>query len=902
MGKTYLFLVFFLLPFISKAQSQTDNWFFGIESGIKFTPQNISLQERSSIQTLSGCASFSNYKRELLFYTNGETVWNSNHEIMENGDGLSGEIENTQNSVIVPKPGSSTIYYLFTTRRNNSSEFTAGVRYSEIEISTEYPLGKVISKNAFLDTFFTEKITAIYSEDGNSIYVITFGTEIGDSNAPFDTISTYTVTSSGVSRRTITKVPEASSRSSKGMIKASPDGKIIAIAIHDFNDEEGICLLDFNKTNGEITFRRRLSMNIGPGVWCVPYGLEFSQNSQILYYSGLLNSGNNSILRQTPIRETGQPINIAFSDRENFGNLQLASNGKIYIGKTFKNEEQSPANTIAVINSPEIEGLGCNYQRGVLNLTPMSITLGVPNFITNLFQSKIFTENQCYVDPFTFRSESYTNITNIDWDFGDGNTANGLNVTHRYTSPGNYIVEAILSLSNNTKTSIYTEVTAYELPVLTSGQELVECDDDTDGITTFNLFSIQSKITNPELNEDLFFYLSQDDLTNDVRITNPENFQNSTPNQEIFVKVVNENGCFETTSFTISSKFVQLSNIQDFFACEDSDTINGDGKGAFDMAEIESSIRNQLNIPSSTTLSFFNSKLDAQTNTNPIINTFISASTTLFVKGQEADLSCAGIQSFNVIVNSPLPINLQNTYTICYNPLVKPPVTLFAGSNFNRFEWRNDANAILSTSSNFTLTQVGNYSLTVYKTENGIECSNSKRFTVINPEPPTFSIIDVNTEDETNNIVTIAVNGNSTYEFSLDNINYFGNALNFTFTNVDAGLQTVYVRDINNCEQAISTKVSVIGFKKYFTPNGDGENDYWTISGLDASNFKSVNVQIFDRFGKNIFSIIDFNSLGWDGNYNGKPLIENNYWYKATIVDNDDNVIQKSGNFSLLRN
>lgn len=902
MGKIFFLLAFFLLPFYAISQSQTDNWFFGIESGIKFTPANISLQPQSSIQTPSGCTAFSNFKRELLFYTNGETVWNSNHEIMENGEELSGELENTQNSVIVPKPGSNTNFYLFTTRITNSSPHTAGVRYSEIEISAQYPLGRVINKNVFLDIFFTEKISAIYSEDGNSIYVIAFGTETSSSSDAFDTLSTYKVDENGVSRRTVTKIPEASSQSSKGMIKASPDGNTIAIAIHDFNDQEGICLLDFNRTNGEITFRRKLSMNIGPGVWCVPYGLEFSQNSQILYYTGLLNSRSNSILRQTPVRENGQPINLAFSDRESFGNLQLASNGKIYMGKTFKNEEQSPSNTIAVINFPEIEGLGCDYQRGVVELTPMSVTLGVPNFITNVFQSKIFTQNQCYVDPFTFRSESYTNITNIEWDFGDGNIANGLNVTHTYNNPGNYVVEAILTLSNNTKTSIYTEVTAFELPVLNAGQELVECDDDTDGITTFNLFSIQTKITNPELNENLFFYLSQDDLNNNIQIPNPENFQNTAPNQEIFVKVVNENGCFETTSFTISSKFVQLSNIQDFFACEDSDTIIGDGKGAFDMADIESSIRNQLNIPSSTTLSFFNSKLDAQTNTNPILNTFVSTSSTLFVKGQEADLSCAGIQSFNIIVNSSLQINLQDTYTICYNPLVKPPVTLFADSNFNRFEWKNDNNEILSTNSDFTLTQVGNYSLTVYKTENGIECSNSKTFSVINPEPPTFNIIDVNTEDETNNIVSIAVNGNSTYEFSLDNINYFSNALHYTFTNVDAGLQTVYVRDINNCEQPISTKVSVIGFKKYFTPNGDGENDFWNINGLDASNFKSVNVQIFDRFGKIIFSIMDFNSLGWDGNYNGKPLIENNYWYKATIIDNDDNIIQKSGNFSLLRN
>ena len=150
--------------------------------------------------------------------------------------------------------------------------------------------------------------------------------------------------------------------------------------------------------------------------------------------------------------------------------------------------------------------------------------------------------------------------------------------------------------------------------------------------------------------------------------------------------------------------------------------------------------------------------------------------------------------------------------------------------------------------------------------------------------------------------MTINVNGNSNYEFSLDNINFFGNSTSYTFSNVEAGLQTVYVKDINNCEQPIQTNVSVIGFKKYFTPNGDGENDFWNIKGLDAANFKSVNVVIFDRFGKTVATITDFNTLGWDGSYNGKPLPENNYWFKSEIIDKNDNVMSESGNFSLLRN
>jgi gliding motility-associated-like protein len=124
----------------------------------------------------------------------------------------------------------------------------------------------------------------------------------------------------------------------------------------------------------------------------------------------------------------------------------------------------------------------------------------------------------------------------------------------------------------------------------------------------------------------------------------------------------------------------------------------------------------------------------------------------------------------------------------------------------------------------------------------------------------------------------------------------------FTFNNVEAGLRTIYVRDINNCEEPIFTNVSVIGFKKFFTPNNDGKNDYWNISGLDETSFRSINVRIFDRYGKLIHQIINLTSLGWDGTYNNQKLIPNNYWFKAEIIDKDNNLISKTGNFSLIRN
>jgi gliding motility-associated-like protein len=444
-------------------------------------------------------------------------------------------------------------------------------------------------------------------------------------------------------------------------------------------------------------------------------------------------------------------------------------------------------------------------------------------------------------------------------------------------------------------------IRAYELPILTPNQELVECDEDLDGLSTFNLLNIREKLLSRGSTDTTDFYLNQFSISSDTKIINPENFQNTIPNQQIFIKVTNENGCSQTSSFIVRTRFVQLGSIADVFVCEDSDGIIGNAQGGFNTLTLETSIRNQLGLASSLKLSFYPTFTEAQKSINKYTGRFNEASKIIFVKIVEADLSCGGIKGFNIVVNSELKINLEETYTICFNPLSKTPVILSADATNDSFEWRDTSGNILSTSQNFTLTAIGEFSLTVYKTENNIRCSNTKSFQVVNPNPAEFSEVIVNTEDETNNIVDVFINGNSSYEFSLDNIIFSGNGTSFTFTNVAAGLRIVFVRDINSCEEPIQITVSVIGYQKYFTPNGDGNNDYWNIKGLDSESFKSVNVSIFDRYGKVISTITDFISSGWDGNFNGKRLPSNDYWYNAILIDVNGNIIKKNGHFSLVR-
>ncbi|MFC7667853.1 hypothetical protein ACFQT0_10980 [Hymenobacter humi] len=53
-------------------------------------------------------------RASLLFYTNGETVWNRKHQPMPNGRKLMGSGSSTQSALIVPDPGSGNVFYIFT--------------------------------------------------------------------------------------------------------------------------------------------------------------------------------------------------------------------------------------------------------------------------------------------------------------------------------------------------------------------------------------------------------------------------------------------------------------------------------------------------------------------------------------------------------------------------------------------------------------------------------------------------------------------------------------------------------------------------------------------------------------------------------------------------------------------
>ncbi|WP_185963885.1 T9SS type B sorting domain-containing protein [Flavobacterium restrictum] len=116
------------------------------------------------------------------------------------------------------------------------------------------------------------------------------------------------------------------------------------------------------------------------------------------------------------------------------------------------------------------------------------------------------------------------------------------------------------------------------------------------------------------------------------------------------------------------------------------------------------------------------------------------------------------------------------------------------------------------------------------------------------------------------------------------------------FSNLSNELHIVRVRDLNGCTN-LSKEIFILGYPKFFTPNGDGVNETWNINGFDS--YANEKIYIFDRYGK-LLKQINSKMLGWDGTYNGHPLPSSDYWFK--VVYFKDGISKEfNSHFSLKR-
>lgn len=221
-----------------------------------------------------------------------------------------------------------------------------------------------------------------------------------------------------------------------------------------------------------------------------------------------------------------------------------------------------------------------------------------------------------------------------------------------------------------------------------------------------------------------------------------------------------------------------------------------------------------------------------------------------------------------------------------YEPLVKdfPLMVYLCEDNTNviigdvspdpRYYYQWDSG---ETSSSISVAQGGTYTLSIFDGESDGVCENTFEIQVVASKTPRIKNIKIS-ELQDNNSITIVPIGEGEFEFKLNNGPYQAEQV---FDNVSPGLHRVTVNDPRGCGSVTETIV-VVGYSKFFTPNGDGVNDLWHISGV--SSLKDPVVFIYDRYGKLIKQLTK-NSIGWNGTLDGHVLPATDYWFKLSYLD-----------------
>lgn len=182
----------------------------------------------------------------------------------------------------------------------------------------------------------------------------------------------------------------------------------------------------------------------------------------------------------------------------------------------------------------------------------------------------------------------------------------------------------------------------------------------------------------------------------------------------------------------------------------------------------------------------------------------------------------------------------------------------------------------------------GSYTYTVNNGSCGTSSSTVDVEVISNSELDNVTI-NVNDFSATNNQIAIFVASNREYEYSIDGFRYQTDNL---FNNVSGGLKTIYIRGLDGCE-FYTKEIFVRTYPNFFTPNGDGNNDFWKLQDFPDINYK---IYIYSRFGK-LIKEIKHSADFWDGIYNGENLQSSDYWFK--VVTEKGEVL--TGNFSLIR-
>ena len=454
------------------------------------------------------------------------------------------------------------------------------------------------------------------------------------------------------------------------------------------------------------------------------------------------------------------------------------------------------------------------------------------------------------------------------------------NPSYLVTDTGTYTVEVIFSPATCSAVGkIRVEITP---EILLSDITLTQCDDNTDGITIFDLTKADNIIKNNNTTlSPVVYYESLADAQGKINpIQTPAEYTNKPANPTLFARVTNTFNCANYAQLKLVLANNSIAPQNPVATCDGDAT--QDGLYQFDLnAQVTPQVLTGL--PAGMIVEHYLNTTDPVHQKYGLPNIFknTTANQQIIYARIVNGSDCYGIIPITLVVNTFSPANFQDeTAAIC----IGSSTNLIIASGFSSYLWNTGAMTNL-----ITVTTSGDYFV---KVTNINGCEKTKKFTVTSSGIATITDAQVNDFSGNQNTVLLEYSGiGVNYEFSLDGSYFQDSPL---FTGIAPGNYLAYARDKNGCGLSAPFQIYVLDYPRFFTPNGDGYNDYWKIKNLNL--FPKAVITIFNRYGKSLTQL-NTHSSGWDGKFNRIELPADDYWFHV----NFDNEKIIKGHFSLKR-
>ncbi|MBL7871543.1 MAG: gliding motility-associated C-terminal domain-containing protein [Cyclobacteriaceae bacterium] len=421
-------------------------WYFGNKAGIDFNVQPPVALNNSIMNAPEGCAIVCDRNGDVIFYTDGDKVFDKTDTEIDNGIG--GDPLASQSSIIVPVPGDETLYYIFTTQAINGTA-PYELRYSLFDLKLNNGLGALQQKNVLLFSRSTERVTATQ----NWLLVHEYGNS---------TFRAYPISPDGIGQPIYSDIGSIHAfkfqQNGEGYMKIGPRNNV-AVALSTPGTQNLVELFTLDNATGRLNNYRKIDLNEPNGQ---VYGIEFSPGGNKVFAT-VKGSPSPSQVFEYFLDSLDRPFfKQRIQQAAELGAIQVGPDGQIYVAV-------NGSGTLGAILANEDTTQLSGYNPSGFNLLAGTTSrLGLPNFVQqqgNAFSGPGFAfTGICFGDSTRFAGTATDAIDNFQWFFGDGGSSTEPDPVHLYAAPGLYTVSMRLTNRCNLDTTLVRQVRIFSPP------------------------------------------------------------------------------------------------------------------------------------------------------------------------------------------------------------------------------------------------------------------------------------------------------------------------------------------------------------------------------------------------------------------------------------------------------